>query len=92
MVQRVYFFLLLYLIFFINQSIQNLLSNLKLVTKSTGAIICLIILNGFSLFLMFLGSNIPFFFNYQIAASFVYNRTILEKLNFSINNGKRRAI
>lgn len=40
--------------------IQNLLSNLKLVTKSTGAIIGLN-MNGFSLFLMFLGSNIPFF-------------------------------
>lgn len=43
-------------------SIQNLLSNLKLVTKSTGAVIGFIILNGFSLFLMFLGSNIPFSF------------------------------
>lgn len=93
MVCKVCFFPLLYLVSFNKPNIQSSLSNLKLVTKSTAAIIALIILNGFCLFLMFLGSNIPFFFFHLITRLqplLCATETILEKLNFSISNGKKK--
>lgn len=71
-------------------NIEKSLPNIKLVTKSTGAI-SLNTMN-LSLFFFFLCSwKASFLFNYQIAATFVYNRTILEKLNFSIGNWKKKS-